>query len=128
MCRQCVAHYMIGHGHNTAIDAEAWAAIEWPEQTVEMAALAHHLSNLYLFTNCAMGGPLHIVVEDYNVEDVHIDYCERTLDDHWSVVGAPPDEQAAIVECSRVVIDLLRQMDEKQRVVALGRAAGIVPA
>ena len=48
-----------------------------------MTALQTLVERLYALPNCALGGPLHIVVDDYNVRDSDLDFCEGELADHW---------------------------------------------
>ena len=34
---------------------------------------------LYSQPNCLAGGPLHIILDDFNIEDSNIDFCEKHL-------------------------------------------------
>jgi endonuclease IV len=47
-----------------------------------MENLLNDLEELYL--QCSVGGALHIVVEDDNVDDESIQFCLDTCHDHWS--------------------------------------------
>ena len=44
------------------------------------ATLIKLIIKLYLTPECGVGGPLHIVLDDYNVEDENITWCLRNMD------------------------------------------------
>ena len=44
------------------------------------AILSDLIKRLYMTPGCEVGGPLHIVLDDYNVEDENITWCLRNID------------------------------------------------
>lgn len=128
MCRNCVASYMLDLGDRDFVTDDEWDSIEWPDSTPEMQRLTAAIQRLYGFDTCSVGGPLHIVTDDYNIEDSSIDFCERDLDTHWSLNEISADEREEITETTREIIALMRPMTLQERVVALGRTDGLVPA
>ena len=64
----------------------------------------------------AVGGCLHIVLDDYNFEDDSIDYCERFCgsEDDWAC-KQDPELRPLVAECVR----LLRKLTYRQRVQCL---------
>lgn len=74
---------------------------------------------LYSFPTCVMGGPLHIVVDDLNVDDASLDFCERELDGHWSIDEAAPEDRPRIREIGAALITALRPLAIEDRRAAL---------
>jgi hypothetical protein len=66
---------------------------------------------------------LHIVTDDYNVEDACLDYCESTLDTHWSAdpreFGASRNDIASLIALEREIIAGLRPLSEHERLSAI---------
>lgn len=60
MCSNCVREYML--------DGD-----EVPPLTGEMRFVANLISVFYTLDGCSVGGPLHVVLDDYNLEDNHLD-------------------------------------------------------
>jgi len=62
-------------------------------------------------------GPLHIIVEDWNLDDDSIEFCsqDETMERHWSGPMSATD---------RALLDLLRPMTVTQRATALALADG----
>lgn len=128
MCRNCVASYMLDLGDRDVVTDEEWDSIDWPYSTPEMRRLTAAIQRLYGFDACSVGGPLHIVTDDYNIEDASLDFCERDLGTHWALNEISAEEREAITETTREIIALMRPMTLQERVVALGRTDGLVPA
>ena len=82
-------------------------------------AAAEAIQAVYAFS--VVGGHLHIVLDDVNVGDEHLDFCENEIssrgddDPH----GRDPEQMAA----ERACLALLRPMTEDERASAI-RASG----
>ena len=74
-----------------------------------------------LFAARPTGGFLHIVVDDWNVEESMLDFCEREMRD--AVAGYKDYPQADCVEEYRA-LHALRVLPENLRTSALALAAG----
>lgn len=68
-------------------------------------ALHGAIDELYDYPGCSTGGPLHIVTDDGNVKDAHLEFCEEQLGE-W-----PTDVQ----ETAYGIIDLLRSVHLNRR-------------
>ena len=76
-------------------------------QSPEVRAAAEAVSAVY--DESCVGGNLHIVIDDWNIEDDHIDWCENDA-----------EMTAAEQECAR----LFRQLSEAERRSALALHEG----
>lgn len=76
------------------------------------AGLPAWLDRLYAMPDCAAGGPLHIVTDDYNVEDRHLEFCADRLGE-WP---------AATRKVAEAILSELRKMPVGEREAALGKA------
>lgn len=47
--------------------------------TPEMIEIAGLIEQFYLLPGCSVGGPLHITVEDGNIEDGNLAFCRQAL-------------------------------------------------
>jgi len=83
-----------------------------------MTDLTGSLDRLYSLPDCAAGGPLHIVTDDYNVEDHHLDFCADQL-----AGGSWPDE---VVELAAAILAELRRLTPPQRLAALGGGEEVI--
>ncbi len=63
MCYQCVEEYAKDEGL-TDVSVPA-----------ELKPLVERIRAFYELPDCSAGGPLHIVLDDTNVEDDHIEWC-----------------------------------------------------
>ena len=54
-----------------------WAEMGYPTSTSE--AVAHAADLMRVALDYPVGGNFHIVVEDWNVEDDHIEYCRQQV-------------------------------------------------
>lgn len=107
-------------GHETVVPIdERWGieVDEWYERitaladnaTPEMTAVAAAIKAFYQHPECGVGGPLHIVIEDNNVETHHIEWCmspERNLEADW-----PAD----VIADARKIADSLLALTEDAR-------------
>jgi len=62
----------------------------------------------YSLEGCAAGGPLHIVLDDSNVGDSSLDFCEKELDKNNII---------AIKSIGKAIIAILRTLTEEQRMI-----------
>jgi hypothetical protein len=60
----------------------------------------------YGLPNCESGGPLHITLDDGNVDDECLDFCEQLL----------ADEEPAVRILGKAILDMLRTLTEDERV------------
>lgn len=97
-----------------------------PTTASEAARRAAALVNrVYDFS--MVGGNLHIVLDDWNIEDSNLDYCDGVLrnleagkPDQWTDIN--PDQNAAEREC----LNALRALSEKERAAALAVHSGFI--
>lgn len=78
------------------------------------------VDELRSYPSCGVGGPLHIVTDDANVEDHDLDFCAREIDTHWSIDDAASGDREQIQELAREILERLRPLSERERLVALG--------
>jgi len=75
--------------------------------------LAELVAELYSMPECGVGGPLHIVLDDGNIDDESIYFCTRTMREHFSVVHGL--NGSAIVEVCSEIAEILLLMPMEQR-------------
>lgn len=107
--------------------SDCWASeygspAEWTAQTARFLELHREL---YRELDCSTGGPLHIVLDDWNIEDDSLAWCRENLpaDLEWY-------EDALRADIERVCLELLDIMDGwtlAQRASALAFEEGAVP-
>lgn len=106
MCEACVDHYTRGHR---------------PPMTDPMWELAGQVWDWYQLDGNDTGGVLHVVLDDYNVEDRCLDYCEPQLgwmwDDGVKVVATEQHRKAGAE-----IIAGLRALTEPARAVVIRHA------
>ena len=125
MCRGCILDVMLERDEEEGIqyvDDEHWASIKWPELTPTMLRCAVLILDLYEFEGCVVGGPLHIVVDDFNIEDSNLDFCEERLP--FPII--PEYDDPAITRISSEIISLMRGMDARERTTVLALAHGYI--
>lgn len=55
-----------------------------PTARPSVADVQRLIDAFYQFKGCEVGGGLHIVLDDENWEDSHIQWCIDTAETHWS--------------------------------------------
>lgn len=60
---------------------------EWPEPTPVMVECAELVHRLYQLPGCGVGGPLHIVTDDENIDDDHLAFCWESVYDKPAVAS-----------------------------------------
>ena len=76
--------------------------------------LAELVDELYSMPECGVGGPLHIVLDDGNIDDESIHFCIRTMREHETVVRGM-NGNAIIAICEEIVKALLEFTQEKRK-------------
>lgn len=66
----------------------------------------------------ASGGELHIVLDDWNVEDDNIMYCKREIDRLVESKAITDSDQKIYMDC----IDCLMGLSEEERISAVSKA------
>jgi hypothetical protein len=94
-----------------------WEDAGKPDERTPSTALAVAAIRRLYDLNC-VGGPLHIVTDDWNLDDDSVEWCRDHLAD-----DAPHEE----MEASRAVLDLIEPMTEAQRFTALAVWEGFLP-
>lgn len=81
------------------------------------------IEELYGLPECSTGGPLHIIVDDENVEDHHLDFCRQALEEgrHWSMDDADPVAVEAIKLVGKEILDRLSPLVPRDRIRVMGR-------
>ena len=102
MCRRCVDEY---GGFDVDI-------------TPEMHTVANMITLFYRLPQCSTGGPLHIVVDDFNIDDACIDFCEKSLAESYGHWAWSKSAEAL----GRRIIDGLRPLTLAQRAAVLWAA------
>ena len=75
--------------------------------------LAKLVAELYSMPECGVGGPLHIVLDDGNIDDESIYFCMKSVRLHFSVVQGLNSN--AIIEVCNEIAEILLSMPMEQR-------------
>jgi hypothetical protein len=70
----------------------------------------------------AVGGAMHIVTDDWNIEDHSLEFCSKEIEagDHWSF------KDAGAREAAKLVCDLMSPMTEDERASVLALESGFI--
>lgn len=82
------------------------------QPTVEEAVLCEDIASLYEWND--IGGPLHIVLDDGNVDDGSIQFCLSTCHRHWSVLEDTDNTKSVISLVQSIGVRML-DMPEQER-------------
>ena len=85
--------------------------------TPEVRAAAQAIHEVYLYS-CA-GGNLHIVVDDWNVEDGNLAFCQEKISE-GGYEGCTAEQLIAEQQC----LDILKRLTEEERASALALQDG----
>lgn len=80
---------------------------------MDSRSLQSLMEELYEFS--IVGGPLHIATDDGNLQDSHLDFCERDIEGHWSIRGSVAGDAERMVPVCREIIRRLRAMPYAER-------------
>lgn len=74
----------------------------------------------------SVGGALHIVTDDYNLEDEHLEYCRDIVArrDHWSFEQTAPENVEGLARLKTEILDLLSVMTLEERYQTMELARG----
>lgn len=76
--------------------------------------LTQEIERIYEINN--VGGPLHIVLDDGNVEDHFIAWAVGQMKDHWSVVDHPDTAEELLALSESVAGELMElSVEERER-------------
>jgi hypothetical protein len=124
MCIDCAAREVLGIGDDDAYDLDR---VPWPPMTRAMGQAATLVMHLYRLPGCEnAGGPLHVVADDFNVEDHHLKFERDWLDraDEADYYGAAWPE---IRRTAEQILDLFDGLNRGQRATVLAYAHGDLP-
>lgn len=132
MCLSCTIEEVTGvdlsteEGHD-AVDA--LGRIPWPNATPAMLECGAYVAALYAHPDGGTGGPLHVVVDDDNVEDSNLEYCRGNIDG-WVAYDteSAPETVERVRALSRWILDLMGPMCTKERAVTLALSRGSLQA
>jgi hypothetical protein len=124
MCLNCVINSVLGidrwDGENPPFDS-----IRFPESSPDMIELASLIKPFYELPHCGTGGPLHISLDDFNLDDDCLAFCRASLDNedaYWS------DNIAVIKKPALRILDLCIGMSEAERATAVARGWQMLPS
>lgn len=108
MCRGCWNHY----GSSTALPKEAPSAIDL-------------ITEIYNSSEGGAGGNLHIVLDDWNLETEHIEWCLGVVAQKQAGFGDRDDRcEPYLLLAERSLLNLLMPMTESERAAVLGKYEG----
>lgn len=125
MCMTCVIEEVTGldlstdEGHDAL---EKLGRIPWPEATDAMLEAAGYIGALYGAPSGGTGGPLHVVTDDFNVEDSNLQFARDWIP-KWEAYGDHGDDERVRI-LSGWILDLLDPMSEIERSVAIALGHG----
>lgn len=111
MCWGCVYGIHAGHIGVDGLTDDQRAELRDRAALPEVAAAAREVQHLYALPGCAVGGPLHVVVDDTNVSDEHLMYARKNL-------GTAGDYSAEVIAQARRVLDVLDALPVTDRAIA----------
>lgn len=134
MCLSCTITELtgvdlsLGEGHEALAEIKKanGGRIPWPPVTKEMRQAAKLIAALHEMPAGGVGGPIHIVTDDTNVEDDHLSYCRGYIDEWWGHKDYSEYEAGKVVTICGWILDLLEPMDTKQRSVTVSLANGYI--
>jgi hypothetical protein len=89
------------------------------ERTPETGRLVELIDRLYQMPECGAGGPLHSVVDDWNLNTEVIEVRYVT---NWYPEGYAPE----VVEVCDEIVSIMNRMTENQRATALAIHNGYI--
>lgn len=100
---------------------------EWPEITPLMLETSRLIEQLYELPNCSVGGPLHILTDDQNVDDDNLAFCWGAVFDElgprsrgWWREGQTPDDAERMVRTCCAILWAFGAMTLPERHVVAG--------
>lgn len=126
MCLTCTIEEITGldlstdEGHESL---EKLGRIPWPEVTDQMEEVLAYIAALYKNPAGGTGGPLHVVVDDYNVDDESLSFCRGQMKE-WTPYDCTADDGIRVLMLSGWILDLLEPMSVIERSVTIALAHG----
>jgi hypothetical protein len=97
---------------------ECWEEYGEPMlRSPEIERTAELVKAVYDHPEGSMGGDLHIVLDDWNIETEHIEFCAGEI-------GRNDRASPELLAIESELVDLLLPMSEEERASALGLAEG----
>lgn len=98
---------------------DAYSALPATENMLQAASLIEELYEYH-----SAGGPLHVITDDFNVEDSNLAFCLLQIpgwNDPYNAEDSPH-----VQWLSSKILDLLEPMTESQRGASIGIAHGYI--
>lgn len=99
--------------------SDCWEAYgrptDWTPEIANMVRLLRELNR-----DCPAGGHMHIVTDDYNVEDGDIEYCRAAIQ------RSSDPFMAATLDLQSQVCSAMSALTPKERIAALAWADGLI--
>jgi len=97
-----------------------YGCFEKYKDTVEITQRAKDAAEIIpvIYADCPAGGDLHIVIDDWNIEDRHVDFCMKELE--------TSEYHQDIVDAERKFLELFKAMSENERAGCLALADGFI--
>jgi hypothetical protein len=92
-----------------------------------MEEAAAYIAALYKNPAGGTGGPLHVVVDDYNVHDESLSFCRGRMKE-WTPYDCTADDGIRSLMLSGWILDLLEPMSVIERSVTIALAHGNLAA
>jgi len=105
--------------------ASCWIDAGRPQtDTPEIRGAAALVAPVYGFS--CVGGNLHIVLDDWNLEDSHLDFCDEQIKKggHTPIWGSEPDSPEQL-EAEGKCLAAFRKLSEQDRYSAMALAEGL---
>jgi hypothetical protein len=124
MCLSCTIEEITGldlstdEGHDAL---EKLGRIPWPHVTPVMEEAASYIAALYNTTNGGVGGPVHIVTDDYNVDDDSLLFCRGEIK-RWTPYEPEHGDGDRVKALATWILDLLEPMSVVERSVTVALA------
>lgn len=95
-------------GYNDEADAWDWDVTPLPVISGEHAGLVQSIADFYGLPGCGVGGPLHITLDDGNVEDHCLDFCREEIEKGWRVDDMSDEDVTEVASTGIVILDQLQ--------------------
>lgn len=125
MCWNCVHEYYKADG----VEWDDDFPFKLPDPTPEHVEIMKLMWEFYQLPGCSVGGPLHITLDDCNVEDHCLEFCREALNDPNGYFWNHNDEKITLEEGEKIkdvgnrILDALFAMpSHSERAITINRA------
>ncbi len=119
MCLSCAVNGLMGEDLPDDFNWDDVPSLPWPSVS---GALVERVRAFYALPDHAMGGVLHVVLDDYNTEDETMDDVRQRI-----VVGRHPfDTDPADKAEALAILHDLRRLTEPERCTVLAKVHGYI--